>query len=187
MSKFGKFSSAEELARGYEQLERTFTQKCQQLARLQEQISQQTNGVDNESETLPTQPITVQPLCAPQATDSAVNELSADCDSPSAQGEQQSSASDGTSQQPPAEQDVSTVPQDEQSLSWRKVGNEEQQLQALQQFLDQNPRLKQRLLQGVPQQMAPSLMTGGGDVSLAQPSKPRTVKEASAMAKHLFD
>ena len=35
---YGKFSSAEELMKGYTELEKSFTQKCQQLSALQKQI-----------------------------------------------------------------------------------------------------------------------------------------------------
>ena len=36
---YGKFNSAEELLKGYESLEKSFTQKCQQLAALEKQIN----------------------------------------------------------------------------------------------------------------------------------------------------
>ena len=185
MSKFGKFTSAEELVRGYEQLERTFTQKCQQLAQVQALLDQSaTQAVDNELS--PTEQTVTTPI-QPQAADSAVNELSADCDSPSLDKGGALTPSTGTSTQPPAEHDVSTVPQVTESSSWRNVGDQGQQLQALQQFLADNPHLRAQLLQGTPTSTAPTLMNGGGDVSLALPNKPRTVKEASALAKQLFD
>lgn len=40
MEEYGKFKSAEELLRGYNELEKSFTQRCQQLAELQKQLSE---------------------------------------------------------------------------------------------------------------------------------------------------
>lgn len=37
---YGKFSSAEELMKGYTELEKSFTQKCQQLSALQKQLNE---------------------------------------------------------------------------------------------------------------------------------------------------
>ncbi len=54
----------------------------------------------------------------------------------------------------------------------------------LQQYLLNNPQIAWQLLQQTSQ--PPQIMTGGGDVSLALPSRPKTIKEASMMAKQLF-
>lgn len=54
----------------------------------------------------------------------------------------------------------------------------------LQQYLLQNPKIAWQLLQQTSQ--PPQIMTGGGNVSLALPSRPKTIKEASLMAKQLF-
>lgn len=187
MQKFGKFNSQEELIRGYEQLERAFTQKCQQLAQVQAQLELQTNSTVVDNGTPPATSATTANI-EQNAAGSAVNELSVDCDSTSSNiGGVASLPSTGTSTQPPAEHDVSTVPQVTESSSWRNVGSQAQLLQAMQQFLAENPHLRGQLLQGTPTSQAPNLMSGGGDVSLALPNKPRTVKEASELARHLFE
>lgn len=54
----------------------------------------------------------------------------------------------------------------------------------LQQYLLNNPQIAWQLLQQTSQ--PPQIMTGGGNVSLALPSRPKTIKEASLMAKQLF-
>lgn len=54
----------------------------------------------------------------------------------------------------------------------------------LQQYLLNNPQFARRLLQQTSR--PPQIMTGGGNVSLALPSRPKTIKEASLMAKQLF-
>ncbi len=135
---YGKFNSAEELLKGYTELEKSFTQKCQQLSLLQKQQGTSTASTEQQVETVP-----------PTQTD----EVDA------------------------------TIPKD-QPLSTDTTPTDEQ----LQQFLEQNPSFALKLLQQyAPTPTAPTVMTGGGSMSLALPSKPRTIKEATLMAQKLFD
>lgn len=135
---YGKFNSAEELLKGYNELEKSFTQKCQQLSQLQKQQG------TSESVTHP------DGLSSPQKTDDVVEMPT----------KAQSVLSD----------DI--VPTDEQ----------------LQQYLERNPTLALKLLSShAPVPTAPTVITNGGSMSLALPSKPRTIKEATLMAQKLFE
>ena len=125
---YGKFNSAEELLKGYNELEKSFTHKCQQLSELKAKLEQTnaTNGGTNEDSS----PLNLQ--------------------------EQSAAAAENT---------VVAVPADNVASS------------------ADNPR-------SVPQSQAvttlPKVMSGGGNVPMAAPSKPKTLKEASLMAKELF-
>lgn len=134
---YGKFNSAEELLKGYIELEKSFTQKCQQLSQLQKQQG------TSESVTHPDY------LSSPEKIDDVV-------------------------ETPTQAQVVPTddiVPTDEQ----------------LQQYLERNPTLALKLLSShAPVPTAPTVITGGGTMSLALPSKPKTIKEATLMAQKLF-
>lgn len=135
---YGKFTSAEELLKGYNALEKSFTQKCQQLSTLQKQLGTSQTQTDQTEQVLP-----------PVSTDDVVATI--------------------------PEVDTSNndfVPTDEQ----------------LQQYLESNPQLAFKLLQAqVPTPTAPTVMTGGGTMSLALPSRPKTIKEATLMAQKLFE
>ena len=135
---YGKFTSAEELLKGYNALEKSFTQKCQQLSALQKQLGTSQTQTDQTEQVLP-----------PVSTDDVVATIP----------EVGTSSND-------------LVPTDEQ----------------LQQYLESNPQLALKLLQAqVPTPTAPTVMTGGGTMSLALPSRPKTIKEATLMAQKLFE
>jgi len=135
---YGKFTSAEELLKGYNALEKSFTQKCQQLSTLQKQLGTSQTQTDQTEQVLP-----------PVSTDDVVATIP----------EVDTSSND-------------LVPTDEQ----------------LQQYLESNPQLAFKLLQAqVPTPTAPTVMTGGGTMSLALPSRPKTIKEATLMAQKLFE
>ena len=135
---YGKFTSAEELLKGYNALEKSFTQKCQQLSTLQKQLGTSQTQTDQTEQVLP-----------PVSTDDVVATIP----------EVGTSSND-------------LVPTDEQ----------------LQQYLESNPQLALKLLQAqVPTPTAPTVMTGGGTMSLALPSRPKTIKEATLMAQKLFE
>ena len=135
---YGKFTSAKELLKGYNALEKSFTQKCQQLSALQKQLCTSQTQTDQTEQVLP-----------PVSTDDVVATIP----------EVDTSSND-------------LVPTDEQ----------------LQQYLESNPQLALKLLQAqVPTPTAPTVMTGGGTMSLALPSKPKTIKEATLMAQKLFE
>ena len=135
---YGKFTSAEELLKGYNALEKSFTQKCQQLSTLQKQLGTSQTQTDQTEQVLP-----------PVSTDDVVATIP----------EVDTSSND-------------LVPTDEQ----------------LQQYLESNPQLAFKLLQAqVPTPTAPTVMIGGGTMSLALPSRPKTIKEATLMAQKLFE
>ncbi|MBQ2914290.1 MAG: hypothetical protein IJE50_02055 [Clostridia bacterium] len=135
---YGKFTSAEELLKGYNALEKSFTQKCQQLSTLQKQLGTSQTQTDQTEQVLP-----------PVSTDDVVATIP-----------EVDTSSNGL------------VPTDEQ----------------LQQYLESNPQLAFKLLQAqVPTPTAPTVMTGGGTMSLALPSRPKTIKEATLMAQKLFE
>ena len=122
---YGKFNSAEELLKGYTELEKSFTQKCQELSALKQDMEKQQQ---NESGT------SGQP--SPQEEFSA-----------------QSTADT-----------MATVPTPDNADSL----TESQCAEA------QTP-------------IPPRVMTGGGNVSMALPNRPKTLKEASELAKKYFN
>ena len=148
---YGKFSSAEELLKGYEALEKSFTQKCQQLSELEKKMNESgTNGA------------------------------------PSPQTEvEQSAASDV----------VETVPEAASADSLQPVSQASPQLSldAIKQYLVEHPEFSATLTkeadslsETVERSVPPRVMTGGGNVSCALPNRPKTLKEASDLAKKYF-
>ena len=135
---YGKFTSAEELLKGYNALEKSFTQKCQQLSILQKQLGTSQTYADQTEQVLP-----------PISTSDA----------------------------------VTTIPEETPSSIYVTPTNEQ-----LQQYLESNPTIAFKLLQAQqPTPTAPTVITGGGSMSLALPSKPKTIKEATLMAQKLFE
>ena len=118
---YGKFNSAEELLKGYTELEKSFTQKCQELAALKQDIKQQTDSGTSEQSS---------PL-EPQAQSTA--------------------------------DDVATVPAPSSADSMTESHSDE--------------------VNAIP----PRVMTGGGNVSMALPNRPKTLAEASELAKKYFN
>ena len=132
---YGKFTSAEQLLKGYTELEKSYTQKCQQLALLQKQ-----QGTSEDAQQLDTS--------SPATT---------------------------------TEQVADTIPEAPTS-----IGDTTPTTEQLQQYLEANPTLALKLLQGQsPTPIAPTVIMGGGNMSLALPSKPKTIKEATLMAHKL--
>ncbi len=158
---FGKFASAEELLKSYNQLEKSFTQKCQQLSALEREktlLEEKLKGGTSEN-TPPqerVQSTTVDSAdTVPQDAFDAKAVLNGQAPvstAVSADGLQQL-PSDGVSGEGHTPQPMQDAP-----------------LQ----------------LQNVAAVAAPSVMSGGGNVSMALPSRPKTLKEASLMAKELF-
>lgn len=130
---YGKFSSLEELLKGYDELEKSFTKKCQQLAELKNSIADGTNATASPSDARQT--ATAGADTVPQGGEDAV------------------AASDGSAR-------------------------------ALQAASSCGQQCQQALRQD--EVRPPSVMNGGGNVSMAMPSRPRTLKEASEMAKEFF-
>ena len=114
---YGKFNSAEELLKGYEALEKSFTQKCQQLSALEKKLNE--SGTSENS---------------------------------SPQQEARMSVANDT---------VDTVPVEAGADSPQQVNQCEPQC-------------------------PPRVMTSGGNVSCALPNRPKTLKEASDLAKKYF-
>ncbi len=131
MSEFGKFSSAEELLKGYNELEKSFTQKCQQLSQLQ-----------RSAQTTP-----------PSAEACVTDESGTSEVTPSPQQQAVPQQSDGAVDAPTVPLSATPdVPADECASAARP----------------------------------PKVMTGGGNVSAALPNRPKTLKEASELAKKYF-
>lgn len=139
-NQYGKFNSAEELLKGYNELEKSFTQKCQQLSALQTEAKSGTN-VDT----------------SPQNTEEVTTTV-------------------------PVEPVVDATTENE------KTSSQTLDVTNLQQYLDAHPELLREILQNNYSKVEPlpRVMTGGGNVSMALPSRPKTIKEASEMAKSLF-
>ncbi len=118
---YGKFASAEELLKGYTELEKAYTHKCQQLA----DMVRNTDGT---------------------------SEQGANCASPSEENEDAVSS---------VANDAETVP----------APAEDAQQEPIPYTASQPPRV----------------MSGGGSVSCALPNRPKTLREASELAKKLFE
>lgn len=148
---YGKFNSAEELLKGYVELEKSFTQKCQQLAAIEKQnaAAKVTDGTSAEA--------------SPSTTEAA-----------------QSTTVDNAETVPQSGDDAKTVLVGSEPLPSAPTEEE------LQQYLMNNPEIVQKILQQNKSEQTPSVMSGGGDVSLALPSRPKTIKEASIMAREIF-
>ena len=122
---YGKFNSAEELLKGYTELEKSFTQKCQQLSELQKQIA-----ADNQE--IKQDPIGTNGQPSPNdATQSTADDKACTVPAPS---------------------DADSHFSESQSVA-----------------------------------LPPKVMMGGGNVSMALPNRPKTLKEASELAKKYFN
>ena len=122
---YGKFNSAEELLKGYTELEKSFTQKCQELSALKQDIQQHKLNDSGTSG----QPSPQEALAQSTADDKA------------------------------------TVPASENAdvFSTESLSAEQQTI------------------------TPPRVMTGGGNVSMALPNRPKTLAEASELAKKYFN
>lgn len=121
---YGKFNSAEELLKGYTELEKSFTQKCQELSALKQDIEKQHSDSGTSGQPSPQE----------------------------------------TSKKSTAEEVKATVPASENADSSTESATKEVEAVA-----------------------PPRVMTGGGNVSMALPNRPKTLKEASELAKKYFN
>ena len=128
---YGKFNSAEELLKGYTELEKSFTQKCQQLSELQKQMAEASSSQETQQHQQEN----------PVGTNGQPSPISAT----------QSTADD----------EANTVPTPSGADSQSEVS----------QSVSVTP---------------PKVMTGGGNVSMALPNRPKTLKEASELAQKYF-
>ena len=120
---YGKFNSAEELLKGYTELEKSFTQKCQELSALKQDIANQQSNSGTSG----------QP--SPQQTEA-----------------------------PSTAVETATVPTPDSADSLTESHSAE-----------------------VNNTIPPRVMTGGGNVSMALPNRPKTLREASELAKKYFN
>ncbi len=150
MEKYGKFNSPEDLLKGYTELEKSFTQKCQQLSALEKQIRSTADSNSNLSSATAER----EQACA---VDETTSKNSSICGT-SGMSDQQPSPQQDTEQSAEA-----TVPSRDgaDSLSESRAGSESV--------------------------LPPRVMTGGGSVSAALPNRPKTLKEASELAKKYFN
>ncbi len=180
---FGKFNSLEDLVKGYNALEQAFTQKCQQVKELQNNINNNGAATSPETGTSEAEPNNggTNGNASPNGQNSAATAAENVCDgtnadtSPTTYGAQSAA--------------IGTVP--DKGATAPEVDNRTQDkstelLSQLRQILIGNPEL----LAGLAQKQSiapPSVISGGGNVSMALPSRPKTLKEASEMAQKLFE
>lgn len=180
---FGKFNSLEDLVKGYNALEQAFTQKCQQVKELQNNINNNSAAASPETGTNEAAPNNggTNGNASPNEQNYAATAAENVCDgtnadaSPTAYGAQSAT--------------IGTVP--DKGATAPEVDNRAQDkstelLSQLRQILTDNPELLAGL---TPKQSIapPSVISGGGNVSMALPSRPKTLKEASEMAQKLFE
>ena len=139
---YGKFNTAEELLKGYTELEKSFTQKCQELAALKQNMEQSSNTNEQND------------------ANCGTNEQS----SPHGKGGTSESSPQSNSAQSTAEETKATVPAPENADGFSTESHAE--------VITVTP---------------PRVMTGGGNVSMALPNRPKTLAEASELAKKYFN
>lgn len=180
---FGKFNSLEDLVKGYNALEQAFTQKCQQVKELQNNINNNGAATSPETGTSEAEPNNggTNGNASPNGQNSAATAAENVCDgtnadtSPTTYGAQSAA--------------IGTVPDKgatEPEVDNRTQDKSTELLSQLRQILIGNPEL----LAGLAQKQSiapPSVISGGGNVSMALPSRPKTLKEASEMAQKLFE
>lgn len=175
MEKDNKFDNFESLHNSYCELEKKFTQKCQQAAELERRLEQYNNesgtNVQTSPQTTAEQFYEQHPLARNfkerideamsnpevQATSDAIKACYIDC----------------------LESDYRTPQQ---------MAEDEQ---FLQQYIVNDRKVRDMILQQMLAQTAdtryPVTISGnGGNMSLAQPTRPKTLEEASVLAKNYF-
>lgn len=153
----GKFKTQEELLRGYEELEKQFTQKCQQLSG----VSAQRNALADECESLKNQTKTTDGTSA------------------------EASPSNPDAQSVAPTTNTACVPEETQASSSSGENTEQLLQQFFADNPQLVSKLLRQMFQDT-KSFAPSVMRGGGSVLPAVPSKPGSIKEATLMAKELF-
>ena len=162
---YGKFETLDELVKGYNQLEKSFTQKCQQLSE-----SQRENAALSQQLAQTQPPLGTNEASSPSIDDSGNVDTA------------RSTTVDSVASVPQdVGADVLPTPCDPAPAQAASPTNDQ-----LQQYLLDNPQIAQKLLHAVQKEFAPAVMSGGGNVTLTPPNRPKTIKEASLMAKELF-
>lgn len=176
---YGKFDSVEALMNGYAALEKEFTRKCQELTRLQNnnnaEASTPQGTIDAEANALGTNVDKPRDTNQPSATAKSAVELRTSA-LPSHEGDKGAVAPTEGTVPETSDKPVST---DGSSQKDAELLSALKRLFALEQAgVDVVTK---------PSVAPPSVMHGGGNVSMALPSRPKTLKEASEMAKKLFE
>lgn len=169
---YGKFKTAQDLLDAYNNLEKTFTQKCQRVSQLEKMIEK---DVPSNQTMMAEQPNPPQKEVLPCQTSNLTDGTS-----------EQSPPTDTASAQP---QQPNTVPQDVTVLEGKTVASNaitaEQLLQYVKDNRDEIAKIFGEERTATPT-IVPKVMAGGGNVTMALPNKPRTIKEASIIAQDLF-
>lgn len=165
---FGKFTSADELLRGYEELEKSYTKKCQELSKLKNQ----TGGTSEQ-----TPPQTEQTV-AQTVSDGVVPAQPKVQDAPDA------SYVKATDEQKKSARSVDSAATNGQDESCQ---SQTQLVESLQQFLRQNPDIARNLLQKTAtSEVAPRVIGSGGALGMAEPVRAKSLGEASRLALKSF-
>ncbi len=192
---YGKFETAEELLKGYNELEKVFTQKCQQLSVALAENQALTKSINEGQATAPAEQVAdVSPKQSDGTnveTSPSVAEQSTTVDSTDTVpqvGVQSADLSGHAPAEPTlTEESVQQFLLDNPTFAAKLVGKSQMQTpEQLKQFVVDNAVVIEKILHPETEEFAPKVMSGGGNVSMALPSRPKTIKEASEMAKDLF-
>lgn len=157
---YGKFKTADDLYKGYVELEKTFTQKCQQLSMLEKEklsgTSENTPPQNNAFES------TAETATVPEEANSSRQSESV-------------ITPEQIEQYLDAHKDYAVKLLDSARRQTARTDNPEDKPN------EQNDQ------SGQEQPIAPPLICGGGNLSMALPNRPKTLKEASELAKKLFN
>lgn len=167
--RFGKFTTADELLRGYEELEKSYTKKCQELSKLKNQ----TGGTSEQT-----------PPQAEQAVAQTVSDGKTPTQ-PKVQDAPNASYVKATDEQKNSAQSTdcsaATNGQEESCRSQTQL------VESLQQFLRQNPDIARNLLQKTAtSDVAPRVIGSGGALGMAEPVRAKSLGEASRLALKSF-
>lgn len=167
--RFGKFTTADELLRGYEELEKSYTKKCQELSKLKNQ----TGGISEQ-----TPPQTEQTV-AQTVSDGDVPTQPKVQDAPDASYVKATDEQNNTAQS--TDKTAATNGQEKSCQSQTQL------VESLQQFLRQNPDIARNLLQKtVASDAAPRVIGSGGALGMAEPVRAKSLGEASRLALKSF-
>jgi len=159
---YGKFETLEELLNGYNNLEKEFTKKCQELSEIAKK--QENNDGNNQNGTS-------KPICATIEKQDCANEIL-----PPRGGT-------GDAVNP------ENLPENEASLA--KISDElSLDEDALSEFIVKNPKIADKIFEIYMFKRsltrAPKVIGGGGSMPTAPQTKPKNIQEASSLSRHLF-
>lgn len=164
---YGKFTSADELLRGYEELEKCYTKKCQELSKLKNQTGGTSEQTPPQTEQTVAQTVSDGVVPMPQKVQDAP-----DASYVKATEQKNSAQSLGYS---------ATNGQEESCQSQTQL------VESLQQFLRLNPDIARNLLQKTTaSEVAPRVIGSGGALGMAEPVRAKSLGEASRLALKSF-